>query len=137
MAVNIMRVVTLALLISPLLNGCVSQPKLSQEERLGKRALEWADALMKLEYERALSYMTPTYQASPRAKNFRGDFSGTSTWQGAELKWIRCDPDAAVGGCSVRLILTVYKPPEMSIPMPIRYDTTWLYLDDDWYQFRQ
>jgi len=137
MPVNGRRAVTLVFLISSLLTGCVSQPKLSQEERVGKRALEWADALMNLEYERALSYMTPTYQASPRAKQFRGDFSGTSTWQAAELKWVRCDPDAAVRRCAVRLILTVYKAPEMSIPMPIRYDTTWLYLDDDWYQVRQ
>lgn len=136
MPTNFRRVVTLVFLVLSLLAGCASQPKLSQEERVGKRALEWADALMKLEYERALSYMTPTYQASPRSKQFRGEFGGTSNWQKAELKWVRCDAEIPVGRCSVRLILTVFKAPEMSTPVPMPYDTTWLYLDDNWYQYR-
>ena len=136
MPVNFGRVVTSFFFMLSLLAGCVSQPKLSLEERVGNRALEWADALMELEYDLALSYMTPTYQASPRSKQFRGEFAGTGNWQKAELKWVRCDAEPPVRKCSVRLILTVFKPPEMSFPMPMPYDTTWLYLDDNWYQYR-
>ena len=39
--------------------------------------------------------------------------------------------------CEVRLILTVMKPPEMSYPMPISYEQTWLNVDGEWYVYRQ
>jgi hypothetical protein len=181
---------TVSLLAVFLLVGCVSQPRLSVEEQVGKRALEWVDAIRVLDYDKALTFMTPSYQSSPRADRFRGDFSGASFWQGAQVKWVKCDDDNSVpsdigdaGGvastgpadnakapnnatdcqvnvwddcgknlakttstlstvstrsdrCEVRLILTVMKPPEMTYPMPIPYEMTWLNLDGDWYLYR-
>lgn len=79
------------LLLGMLITGCASQPDLSVEEQVGNRALQWADALMAQDYEKALTFMTPSYQNSPRADRFKGDFSGAGFWQDAEIKWVKCD----------------------------------------------
>ena len=81
----------LGLLAAVLVAGCASPPKVSIEEHLSHKALQWTDALMGQDYERALTFMTPSYQAGPRAERFRADYSGASYWQGAEVKWVKCD----------------------------------------------
>jgi hypothetical protein len=185
------QALSVCLLASILLTGCASSPTVSIEEQVGNRSLQWVTALIALDYDEALTFMTPTYQSSPRAARFRGDFSGASYWQGAEIKWVKCDDQssssdvtndikgevdaepssktiASADGdecvldiwndcgqvtnapfstsstaatsserCEVRLILTVMKPPEMSLPMPIPYEMTWLKVDGDWYLYRQ
>ena len=79
------------LLAGILITGCASQPDLSVEKQVGNRALQWADALMSQDYETALTLMTPSYQNSPRADRFIGDFSGAGYWKDAEIKWVKCD----------------------------------------------
>ncbi|MDA9667011.1 hypothetical protein N9T47_02435 [Luminiphilus sp.] len=184
--------VKLGLLAVVLVAGCASPPKISVEEHLSYQTLQWTDALMSQDYERALTFMTPSYQSGPRAERFKGDFSGTSFWQNAEIKWVKCDQEnsppagptddgaAAASGsasnaapaldaasdcvvnvwedcgqelavpfstsstmsthsgrCEVRVMLSVMKPPEMSFPMPIPYEVTWLNVDGVWYIYRQ
>ena len=184
--------VKLGLLAAVLVTGCASPPKISVEEHLSYQTLQWTDALIGQDYERALTFMTPGYQNGPRAERFRGDFGGASFWQNAEIKWVKCDQEdslsaddgvavaarsasnadstaSATGAandcvvsawencgqelaapfstsstmsahsdrCEVRVILTVMKPPEMSFPMPIPYEVTWLNVDGAWYIYRQ
>ena len=187
--------VKMGLMAGVLVAGCASPPKLSIEEHLSQKTLQWTDALISQDYERALTFMTPSYQSGPRAERFRGDFSGTSFWQNAEIKWVKCDEEssppagptddgaAAASGsastadnaasasdaasdcvvnawedcgqklavpfstsstmstrsdrCEVRVILSVMKPPEMSFPMPIPYEVTWLDVDGVWYIYRK
>ena len=187
--------VKLGLLAVVLVAGCASPPKISVEEHLSYQTLQWTDALIGQDYERALTFMTPGYQNGPRAERFRADFGGASFWQNAEIKWVKCDQedsppadsaDDGVAGaagsasnadsaasasaaaddcvvnvwedcgqelvppfstlstmsthsdrCEVRVILSVMKPPEMTFPMPIRYEATWLNVDGAWYIYRQ
>lgn len=117
------------------LTGCATKPDITEEERVAARALEWADALTDLDYDRALTYMTPSYQNSARAERFQGDYIGSSFWQDVELKWVRCGDAEASQRCSVRLIITFSRPPEIVTPIPIPYDTTWLLLQGDWFQY--
>lgn len=79
------------LLVGLLITGCASQPDVSVEEQVGNRALQWADALVSQDYETALALMTPSYQNSPRADRFIGEFSGAGYWKDAEIKWVKCD----------------------------------------------
>lgn len=116
--------------------GCANQPPVSEEERVAARAQEWGSALIALDYDRALTYMTPTYQQSPRAERYRGDFSGAGFWLNMDIKWVKCGQASPVSRCEVRQIITMMKPPEMSTPLPIPYDTTWLLLNGEWYQHR-
>ena len=187
--------VKLGLLAVVLVAGCASPPKISVEEHLSYQTLQWTDALIDQDYERALTFMTPGYQSGPRAERFRGEFGGASFWQNAEIKWVKCDQvdsppadsaDDGVAGaagsasnadsaasapgatndcvvnvwedcgqelaapfstsstmstrsdrCEVRVILSVMKPPEMSFPMPIPYEVTWVNVDEAWYIYRQ
>ena len=85
------------LLASSLLVGCASPTKVTVEEQVGSRAMQWADALMAGDYDVALTFMTPSYRGSPRAERFEGDFSGATYWQNAEIKWVKCEEDSAAG----------------------------------------
>jgi len=127
---------TAAALLCLALVGCANQPLVSEEERVAVRAQEWGSALIALDYDRALTYMTPTYQQSPRAQRYRGDFSGAGFWLDMDIKWVKCGQDSPPSRCEVRQIIMIMKPPEMSTPVPIPYDTTWLLLDGEWYQYR-
>ena len=53
---------SVCLLASILLTGCASSPTVSVEEHVGNRSLQWANALMALDYDEALTFMTPSYQ---------------------------------------------------------------------------
>ena len=182
----------MGLLAAVLVAGCASPPKVSVEEQVGSRALQWADALMAGDFDKALTFLTPTYQNSPRSDRFEGDFAGASYWQDAVIKWVKCDGESSLSSsssdttaavneglsgttksipaadnaddcvvsawedcgkvfskpfskdstvsvsserCEVRLILTVMKPPEMTYPMPIPYEMTWLNLDGHWHMY--
>ena len=117
--------------------GCAAVPEATTEDLVGQRAVEWAEALMALDYDGALSYMTPSYQASPRADRYRGDFSGAGFWRSVTVHSVDCGSDSPSSRCGVRLIISMIRPPELSREMPIPYDTTWVFLDGDWYQYRK
>lgn len=119
-----------------LMTGCAATPRVTTEDIVGQRALDWADALMAQDFERALTFMTPSYQASPRAERYRGNFSGAGFWRSVELKHVECDSGADAARCEVRVIIGMIRPPELTREMPIPYDTTWVLLGDDWYQYR-
>jgi hypothetical protein len=88
----------MGLLTGVLVAGCASTPNVSIEEHLSHETLQWTSALIDQDYERALAFMTPGYRSSPRASRFRGEFSGSSYWQSAEIKWVKCDEDNTVAG---------------------------------------
>lgn len=103
---------SMCFLASILLVGCATSPNVPVEEQVGNRALKWANALIALDYDEALSFMTPSYRSGPRADGFMGEFSGAGYWQRAELKWVKCDEknslaasldDASVAGSDADL----------------------------------
>lgn len=116
--------------------GCAMTPEVTTEQVVGNRALEWAETLMDLDYDGALAYMTPAYQASPRAKRYRGDFSGAGFWRSVSLHSVDCGSQLPATRCMVRTIISMIRPPEMTREMPIPYDTIWVLLDGEWYQYR-
>lgn len=79
-----------------LVSGCASPPQMSIAEHLSYKTLQWTDALMGQDYDRALTSMTPSYQSGPRAQRFRADFRGASYWQNAEVSWVKCDEESSL-----------------------------------------
>jgi len=120
------------------LSGCAGglQPP-SAEEVVGQRATRWAEALMAQDYESALAMTTPGFRNSPRASRYQAEFSGVSWWQDVSLKWVRCEATEQPSTCEVRQIIMVMRPPAVSSPMPIPYDTTWVKLKGSWYVFNE
>ena len=51
---------------------------------------------MAQDYDEALTFMTPSYQNSPRAERFRGTLAARAFWQDAEIKWVKCDDEDAL-----------------------------------------
>lgn len=117
--------------------GCATVPGETVENVVGQRAVEWAETLIELDYDLALTYMTPSYQASPRADRYRGDFSGASFWRSVTLHSVDCGESPAPSRCEVTMIISMIRPPELTREMPIPYDMTWVLLDGEWYLYRK
>ena len=115
------------------LSGCASFETEPPEEAVARRALEWTDALMALDYELALTYATSTYQSSPRSERFAADYSGASWWQGVDVVRVECDDVPNPEKCESRLSIKLLRPPATSWPIPITYDLVWLRSGSEWY----
>ena len=118
-------------------SACTMVPDQTTEDLVGQRAISWAEALIELDYDGALTYMTPSYQASPRADRYRGDFSGAGLWRSVSLHSIDCGESQAPSRCDVTIIIRMLVPPEVARETPISYDMTWVLLDGQWYQYRK
>lgn len=113
--------------------GCAALAPQAPEELVGARALEQAEALKLGDYERALTYMTPSYQSSPRARDYQRNRAGSGGWEDIQLKWVRCDEEH--GRCEVRLLIYAVRPPAFTSPVPVPLDDTWIKVDGKWYQY--
>ena len=102
---------------------------------MSQRAISWAEALIELDYDGALTYMTPSYQASPRADRYRGDFSGAGFWRSVTLHSVDCGESQSPSRCEVTIIIGMIMPPELARETPIPYDMTWVMLDGQWYLY--
>ena len=118
-------------------SACTTVPDQTTEDLVSQRAISWAEALMELDYNGALSYMTPSYQMSPRADRFRGDFSGAGFWRSVTPHSVDCGESQAPSRCDVTIIIGMIMQPEMARETPISYDMTWVFLDGQWYLYRQ
>ena len=118
-------------------SACTTVPDQTTEDLVGQRAISWAEALIDLDYDGALTYMTPSYQASPRADRYRGDFSGAGFWRSVTPHSVDCGESQASSRCDVTIIISMIVPPEMARETPISYDMTWVFLDGQWYLYRQ
>ena len=118
-------------------SGCTTVPEQTTVDLVGQRAISWAEALIDLDYDGALSYTTPSFQASPRADRYRGDFSGAGFWRSVTLHSVDCGESQAPLRCDVTIIISMIVPPEVARETPISYDTTWVLLDGQWYLYRK
>ena len=120
-----------------LVGGWTTVPEHTSVDLVGQRAISWAEALIELDYDGALSYTTPSYQASPRADRYRGDFSGAGSWRSVTLHLVDCGESQAPSRCDVTIIISMIVPPEVARETPISYDMTWVLLDGQWYLYRK
>mgnify|MGYP001157338058 FL=1 len=118
-------------------SACTTVPDQTTEDLVGQRAISWAEALIDLDYDGALTYMTPSYQASPRADRYRGDFSGAGFWRSVTSHSVDCGESQAPSRCDVTIIIRMIVPPEVARETPISYDMTWVFLDGQWYLYRK
>ena len=123
--------------LAAVVGGGTTVPEQTTLDLVGQRAISWAEALIELDYDGALSYMTPSYQASPRADRYRGDFSGAGFWRSVTLHSVDCGESQPPTRCEVTIIISMIVPPEVARETPISYDTTWVLLDGQWYLYRK
>ena len=100
---------------------------------MGNRAVEQGSALMRGEYDVAMTYMTPAYQSSPRAADYQRNRAGSGGWRGIDLKWVKCDLEYTV--CDVRLMILTMRPPAVTVPIAIPLDDQWIKVGGQWYQY--
>ena len=118
-------------------SACTTVPDQTTEDLVGQRAISWAEALIELDYDGALTYMTPSYQASPRADRYRGDFSGAGFWRSVTGHSVDCGESQVPSRCDVTIIIRMLVPPEVARETPIAYEMIWVLLDGQWYLYRK
>ena len=124
-----------------LLAACASLDTRSPEERVEERAVAQAQALLDQDYEAALEFVTPSYRNGPKAELYEAKFSGAVFWIRVEPRWVRCDEVPEPERCSVRMWIfndIPWSNRGNSIrggDVPISWDTTWIKLDGEWYQY--
>jgi hypothetical protein len=118
-------------------SACTTVPDQTTEDLVSQRAISWAEALIELDYDGALTYMTPSYQVSPRADRYRGDFSGAGFWRSVTGHSVDCGESQDPSRCDVTIIIRMLVPPEVARETPISYDMTWVLLHGQWYLYRK
>lgn len=132
------RAIPVCVSLTLLLAGCSAVqigPKESPTDEVARLAMEWGNALIAQDYERALTYTTPEFQKGPRAERYRGEFGGSVYWQSIDFKWVKCDDETDARRCEARFIITLLRPPAVSTPIPMPYDTVWVRPSDQWYLY--
>lgn len=135
----LVRVFIVALGLS--LSACSVLDPLPPEEAIAKRAQQQADALVALDYENALTYVSPSFQNSPRAASYQARYAGASFWNAAEVRWVRCGEDPDPQRCEVRLWVYATFPRmgpfqnQRGDNDPTSLDSVWIKVDGKWYQY--
>lgn len=123
---------------SILLSGCtLLQPK-SPEERVLERAEAHLAALRARDFATALTYTTPSFQASARARRYGVMYSAAPAWREAEVYRVVCPDAIEVLKCQAYTRIRPYVPPHIQanitdLPVSVRAD--WLLLDEEWYRY--
>lgn len=131
----------LLVLMTISLASCAAMQPRPPEEVVGERALAQAQALIDQDYDKALSFTTPAYQAGARASLYRANYNGASFWTVAEVAWVKCDAVPDPERCEVRLWIYGKFPragrysSQLGESVPISRDHTWIKLDGTWYQY--
>ena len=128
-----------ALFAALALGGCSTLQTAPPEEIIAERALDQARHLINRDYDSALTYVTPSYQESARAKFYQAEFSGAASWIDASVRWVKCDEAPQADRCDVRLLIYGSLPSSGRYSsarggdVPWSWDAVWVKLDGEWY----
>lgn len=122
--------------------GCAALDQRTPEEQVEQRAVEQAQALVDQDYETALGYVAPSFQEGPQARLYKAKFSGSAFWIRVEARWVRCEEGPEPESCSVRIWIFNNMPMSnrgyssaRGSSVPISWDTTWIKVENEWYQY--
>ena len=125
------------------LSGCSVLQPLSPEEAVTRRAEAQADALLARDYDKALSFVNPAYQQSPKAALYKGKHAGTQWWTKVEVREVRCDDVPEPERCRVRLFIYANMPRagtyagQLGDDVPTSTYVPWIKVDGKWYEYKE
>lgn len=123
------------------LSACSVLDPLPPEEAIAERAQQQAEALLALDYEKALTYVSPSFQNSARAASYQARYAAAPFWNGVEVRWVRCGEDPDPQRCEVRLWVYATLPrtgrfeSQRGSNDPASLDSVWIKVDGQWYQY--
>ena len=124
-----------------LLTACAAFQDKPPEEWVEIRANEQAQALIERDYALALTYVVPSFQESARADLYEARYEGSSFWNSAEVRWVKCGDAPDPQRCEVRLWIYGNIPSagryasQRGKDVPISLDSVWIKTEGNWYQF--
>jgi len=129
------RGVWLLLLIAALASGCATLGTSPPEESVRQRAqARWA-ALIAGDWDKAYSFMAPSYRSLVEQKRFASQFGGGVVWESVEIAAVSCKDDQ----CTARVKI-VFRPvlaARSREPASTYFDETWVREDGQWWMFQK
>lgn len=130
-----------ALVAAMALSGCSALQSRPPEEIIADRALAQARHLINRDYDSALTYVVPSYQSGARAKFYEAEFAGAANWIDASVRWVKCGEAEQAARCDARLWIYGSSPfsgrynSARGDDVPWSWDTVWVKIDGQWYQY--
>ena len=126
---------TYAFTAATLAVGCASLSPAKPEEVVQQRAQARWQAMIAGEWDKAYSYMTPSFRAVVDQKRYPSRFGGSVSWLAAEVVNVTCEEQR----CTVRMKVT-FRPVVGMRPGGVAstgFDETWIFEDGQWWMFEK
>jgi hypothetical protein len=116
------------------LAACASVSTVSPQDQVRQRAKEHWQALVAGEFNRAYTYIIPSYRAVVSADRYRGHFGTAVSWLGNEVLDVNCpETDRCVARSRIDFRPTLSR--RMNLKFDTYVDETWLFQDGQWWLF--
>lgn len=120
--------------------GCSLIEQRSDEDIVLERAQSHLTALRAADYQTALTYTTPAFRESARARRYAATYSAAPTWKNAEIYSVECGEEVSEGVCKVRTRIYPFVPPHIKANiqgLPVSVTVDWIYTDRNWYRYER
>lgn len=119
-----------------LVSGCATQPPAKPEDVVKTRAQQRVDLLLKKDFDKAYTYLPPSYRALNSVDSYRNSFGNNAAW--VEPKVINVDcPEADRCRAEVEVGVLVVARGFGSKPIPSTMWETWIREDGQWWFYQR
>lgn len=129
------RIPTLTLACAVLaINGCAFLAPSTPEQIVQKRAVDYWNARMAGQLDKAYVLSTPSYRKLRTKTQFNRQFGAGASFESAEVNKVECEPDK----CNVQMKLGV-KPAILGVNLgtvPIFVNETWVLEEGNWWRYQ-
>lgn len=117
------------------LAACAGVSTGNQKDLVRQRATEHWQALVAGEFNRAYTYIIPSFRAVVSADRYRSRFGTAVTWVGNEVLDVNCpEADRCVARSRIDFKPTISRKKDMILATYV--DETWLFQEGQWWLFQ-
>ena len=123
-----------------IMSGCTLFDQRPPEEVVLERAEAHLTAMREGDFQTALTYTTPAFQESARARRYGAMYSSAPMWRDAEVYAVECEEAELVERCTVRTRIVPFIAPHIQANirgLPVSVWADWIYTERNWYRFER
>ncbi|MBS0294435.1 MAG: hypothetical protein JSS01_18170 [Proteobacteria bacterium] len=116
-------------------SGCASQPPAKPQDIVQARAQERVNLLLKRDFDKAYTFLAPSYRSLNSVENYRNSFGNNAAWVDPKVVKVQCpEPDRCQA--AVEVGVRVAAPGFGSKPIPSTMWETWILEDGQWWFYQ-
>jgi len=131
------RTLSILSLVVGLLGGCAALDVRPPEEQVKGRATEFYGALISRNFEKAMTYTTPSFQAGNTVYKLKAEYGGAPMWKGFEVNEVACEISEVRSLCEVFVVVRIAFPEFPVKDVPTRIQSTWIDVGGNWYLYQK